>query len=527
MQSSCFYLIMQNNVHTKKINSVNIVWFKRDLRISDHGPLLSAAEKGFVVPLYIVEPKLWQQPDSSRRHWCFIYDSILELQKKFLNLGVPLIIRVGEAIDVFQNLNEELGPFNLCSHEETGNDWTYQRDLNIGQWCKKNQIKWTEFQTNGIVRRLKNRDQWSTLREAWVESAVFPEPQNLQGIQKCKSDELPDKNNVLFKHQDIIKIQAGGRSWALKILESFLRERGKKYSRSISKPELSVNYCSRLSPHITFGTISIREIEKATRIKMQSLLKNTDIDSAFFCRNLASFLSRIAWHCHFIQKLEQQPNIEFKCMHRAFDGMREPEFRSDFFEAWKNGLTGYPLVDACMRSLKENGWINFRMRAMLVSFASYNLWLDWRQTAPYLAQLFTDYEPGIHYSQFQMQSGVTGINTVRIYNPVKQSYDQDPMGTFIRKYVPELKDVSNTFIHEPWKMFEPLKNYPKPIVDYATSMRYARNEISKRWKQDDFKAESKLINQKLGSRSKNRSVRKNKSQRNETQKSEDQFSFEF
>ena len=138
---------------------------------------------------------------------------------------------------------------------------------------------------------------------------------------------------------------------------------------------------------------------------MKSLAGNPDPDAAFFRHNLSAFLSRLAWHCHFIQKLEQQPDIEFKCMHPAFEGMREPHFREDFFEAWKTGHTGYPLVDACMRSLHENGWITFRMRAMLVSFASYHLWLDWRKTAPFLAQLFTDYEPGIHYSQFQMQSG--------------------------------------------------------------------------------------------------------------------------
>ena len=187
-------------------------------------------------------------------------------------------------------------------------------------------------------------------------------------------------------------------------------------------------------------------------------------------------------------------------MHPAFEGMREPHFNKDFFEAWKTGYTGYPLIDACMRSLHENGWITFRMRAMLVSFASYHLWLDWRETAPFLAQLFTDYEPGIHYSQFQMQSGVTGINAIRMYNPIKQSYDHDPTGKFIRRYVPELSGISDSLIHQPWEIQNPPINYPRPIVDHDIAIKYARAEISKRWKENNFKELSKEINKKLGSR---------------------------
>ena len=485
----------------------SIIWFKRDLRINDHAALLEASKSNApVIPLYIIEPGYWKQPFASRRHWHFIHDCLTDLNIALENLGQPLVIKVGGACDIIKSLHLEHQIGAVYAHEETGNMWTYQRDIAVQNLCKDNGIALHEAPSNGVVRRLCSRDDWSGIRNARMSEKIRPKPVALSPFSLCKSDALPNKNDPMFGTIPIGKVQKGGRKHAVADLRSFLNHRSHAYLYHISAPGLSEFHCSRLSAHLAWGTLSVREVAQSI-VKCRAQLSPEEKKS--FGRNLTAFGSRLAWRCHFVQKMEDQPEIETHCMHSAFEKLRVQEHNEAYYQAWAYGQTGYPFIDACMRNLAAEGWITFRMRAMLVSFASYQLWLDWRVIGHHMARLFTDYEPGIHYSQLQMQSGVTGINAMRVYNPIKQSIEHDSNGTFIRKWVPELRDVPNGYIHEPWTWEKTLidntdftlgRDYPAPIVDQSISARIAKQKITAVRNGKDFQLAANAVFLKLGSR---------------------------
>jgi len=477
-----------------------VVWFKRDLRLYDHEPLHDALQQhARTVGIFILEQQLRQHPDYAARHFNFMIQSARELQSTLAQRGIPFYLLQGSTVALWEQLLAHWPVERVYSYQETGVHLTYQIDKEVGRLLAQKRIRWHEYPRNGVWRGLRHRGDWDRRWRTHMQAPVAAAPKRItasgsayqppdQWLQAHRLIVAPASGPAGLSAND----QAADEKAAWQLWQSFAEERHHPYQKQISKPEASREHCSRLSPHLAWGTISLRAVyQRSMQLYQAGGHKGA----------LRAFISRLHWHSHFIQKFEMEEAMEFRAINQGYRALEKKEI-PPLTEAWQEGQTGIPLVDACMRCLCATGYLNFRMRAMLVSFYSHLLWQPWRGGVHHLARQFTDFHPGIHYPQFQMQSGVTGINTIRIYNPVKQGLEHDPEGLFIAKWVPEVAHLPKGFKHEPWRLsameqaFYGLhlgKNYPRPIVDLASAARHAREQLHAAKKWPEVQQESRRI----------------------------------
>ena len=385
---------------------------------------------------------------------------------------------------VFKQLNQTYTIDTVFSHQETGIKLTYDRDKEIKAWFAQQHIHWEESQTGGVIRGLTNRDRWraSSFQPIWLPSFRFllGKPPGLSLAKHSERASMERRYHQTGKRRiryfsPAAKAPDGATS------THFLSIAMHVTKSKFPNPPKARTSGSRLSPYITWGCLSVKQVYQAYESKRRST-PNT--------QNLDAFISRLLWQSHFIQKFEMEDSMEFQNVNTGYDRIRT-EWNEEHYLAWAEGKTGFPLIDAAMNCVKETGWINFRLRATLISFLTHMLWLDWKRGAIHLGKYFLDFEPGIHYPQVQMQAGTTGVNTYRIYNPVKQSQQHDPKGVFIKKWIPALEKLDAPAIHAPWLLgpleqqwlgFTPGVDYPLPIVDLDKAYKHAQETL---WPMND------------------------------------------
>jgi deoxyribodipyrimidine photo-lyase len=476
-------------------NHINIVWFKRDLRLQDNEAIFNAMQsKTPTLLLYVFENSLQKDGHYSERHWNFIKQSIQDINQQLLPFNTKILSVSGEVISIINSIQEVYKIDSVFSHQETGIKITFERDKSFKRFCKNNVIHWKENINNGIFRGLEHRKNWISLWEDYMNTKQFPFEAKSTNFLYLKDIQFLENRfeTVTLETISNDNFQKGGSSIAEKYLESFFANRYLDYSRNLSKPLLSRKSCSRLSPYIAWGNLSSRQVlQQAANFRFLTNDK----------KQIDSFVSRLTWQAHFIQKFEMEEVMEFESVNKGYHSLKK-KLNDSYIHAWQTGKTGFPIIDASMRCLNETGYLNFRMRAMVVSFFTHNLWQPWQEATQHLSQMFLDFEPGIHFPQLQMQAGETGINMLRIYNPLKNSLEHDPEGEFIKKWVPELRDLPTSFVHNPSKMtyldqkfnnFDLGLNYPKPIVNIELTRKYASNFLWSMKKNPIVKEENNRI----------------------------------
>jgi len=314
---------------------INIVWLKRDLRLEDNEAIFNALDSGKqTLLLYAFETILLEDNHYSERHWNFIKESIKDLNKRLAKYNSKVLSVEADIISIFNQLQERYTIKDIYSHQETGVLITYNRDKLFKRFCKNNLITWHENINNGIQRGLKDRTLWTEKCNAYFEIEPLSfSPSKNQLLHVNDIETLETLFNIpSLETPEEAPFQKGGRTMGLKYLDSFLDKRYINYMFHISKPELARKGCSRISPYIAWGNLSIREVYRKA-----FLLKKTSINK----KPLEAFMSRLRWQSHFIQKFEMEHTMENESVNKGFQKLKK-DISEQYQIAWKNGQTGYP-----------------------------------------------------------------------------------------------------------------------------------------------------------------------------------------
>jgi deoxyribodipyrimidine photo-lyase len=455
---------------------MHILWFRRDLRLSDNEIVaLSTDNNAEVLPCFIIDPWFYQQPEVGVSRVKFLFESLLNLDNNLRARGSQLYLFEGDSLNVLRDLTSQLlknghSPKLFFNHDVQV-QYGIERDRQIIDEYRQLNLEYYQGLNNFRQTGSERTDEWRDEYYTYLRQPLHLAPECINTPQldldlpqltfsqlKQKYSQFWDSENTYF---------SGGETQASTTLKSFLSTRFHGYHWKISHPWLTQEgSTSHLSPHLTFGTISVRQVYQQTKTRAAELADNAKAQFS-----LKAFRDRLRWHDSFTQRLYNHPELVHTNRYPEFNEYYSPAEldaeKQELFAAWTEGQTGFPLVDASMRQLKTMGWMNFRMRAMCATFLCINCGISWHHGAEHYMRYLVDGDLAIDNWQWQMQAGVTNplSDTFRIYNPNKNLEEKDGDLKFIYHWVEELHGYSLSEILTGAYLNE--SPYPAPILDWA------------------------------------------------------------
>lgn len=456
---------------------MQLVWFRRDLRIADNPALLAATESGSTIGVFIITPQQWQEHDDAPIKIKFWLENLRALQTELAKLGIPLLIRT---TDLWQDIPEVL--LNVC--QEHGikaihcNDEYGVNELARDQHCESHLAEHgITFECHldrcllppGLIKNQSgNYFKVFSQFKKQVQNHLSPHGGYALGNPKAQkplsvpSDVIPDTIAGYDLENIDMSLWPVGETHAQQQLDDFAQERIQDYEQKRDFP--AVDGTSRISPYLAAGVISVRQgFDKALQAQHDNAHTN----------GIDTWINELIWREFYQHVLVGYPHVSrHQSFKRQMDNMiwlNEP----DMIEAWKYGRTGFPIIDAAMRQLLTTGWMHNRLRMIVAMFLTKNLLADWRIGEAWFMQHLIDGDLAANNGgwQWSASTGTDSVPYFRIFNPVTQSERFDPSGDFIRTWLPELSNFSNKEIHEPYRnpLLAAHTGYPQPIVDLKTT----------------------------------------------------------
>ncbi len=467
-----------------------IHWFRRDLRLHDNPALLEAVERsgGRIVPLFILDDAILHAPATGAARVAFMVDALHALDAALRARGSRLVVRHGRPLDILRDLVDISGATGVTWNRDY-TPFARRRDARVAAMLRSRNVVVVEAEDAVIlgpddVRTGDGRPytvytpywrRWRTLVEqrrtvltsATVLPSLAPLPETIE------SPALPSAADLGFttaRH-----IPPGGESAGVARLTAFVDRNAAHGITGYAEGRnlLALPATSGLSPYLRFGCIAPRA---ALRAALDALERHAP-ESPAVAASIETWIGELAWRDFYYQILWHHPHVLRRSFKSQYDAIAW-ENDTMLFDAWREGRTGYPVVDAAMRQLLREGWMHNRARMIVASFLTRDLLIDWRLGERYFMLHLVDGDHASNNGGWQWAAG-TGTDAqpyFRIFNPVSQGRKFDPQGTYVRRYLPELEHVPDRYIHEPW-MMPPAeqvrvgvtigRDYPAPVVDHA------------------------------------------------------------